>query len=38
MLYAIAGSNGGIYAVHASDGKTVWHALANTWLASVVVE
>jgi outer membrane protein assembly factor BamB len=35
MLYVVAR---GIDALQTSDGKMVWHALANTWLASIAVE
>ena len=38
MLYVVAGTNGGIYALRANDGKVAWHALPGVWLARVGVE
>ena len=38
MLYVVAGTNSGIYALWASDGKVAWHALPGVWLASVAAE
>lgn len=38
MLYVVAALDNGVYALRASDGKLVWHALPNRWLGPLAVE